>query len=146
LGSIDWFYRGAKEGLFEIQFTSQFIREMNKSPEAVQALFFEWFSDRDDLDDAAGNIFRLDYSELDGIDTVGSVSDFLDSQLRGIVGVRGKEHRRYGDIDQLIGHRNSGADAFVTLDGRTINNHKPQLLELGICVVTPHEVRESYGS
>ena len=118
---------------------------MNKSPEAVQALFFEWFSDRDDLDDAAGNIFRLDYSELDGIDTVGSVSDFLDSQLSEILGVRGKVHRRYGDIDQLIGHRNSGADAFVTLDGRTIMNHKSQLLELGICVVTPREVRESFG-
>ena len=100
-----------------------------------------------------GGIFRLDVSTLGGPDVLGGGGDVdLDHQLRMILAptvtkrpIPGHEvaphaaAKAFSDIDHLIAHLRSGADAFVTLDVSTILNRGSALADLGIVVCRPSE-------
>jgi hypothetical protein len=99
----------------------------------------DWLLQSPVVEKRASGAVRLDVGSLDGNDLQadGDV-DHLDKALIDILGVRGNPlARAYSDIDHLIAHRMSGADAFITVDADTILCHHEALAELGILVLTP---------
>jgi hypothetical protein len=89
----------------------------------------------------ASGAFRLDVSALDGNDLLADDElAKLELALASILPIKnGAPARVYSDIDHLIAHYMSGADAFITVDERTILRHREALAELGITVLTPAE-------
>lgn len=102
---------------------------------------------------SVGGVFRWDVSALDGSDVLGSASDVeLGERLRAICSptrapgpipghdeAPGVAAKLMSDIDHLIAHRVSGADAFVTLDVSTILSRRAALQVEGILVCAPTE-------
>lgn len=88
-----------------------------------------------------GGAFRLDVSCLGNNDMV--VSDeqsALERHLVEILGTRGTPTAKaYSDIDHLLAHHMSGADAFITVDQSTILKHLDALAAHGITVLTAAE-------
>lgn len=100
-----------------------------------------------------GGVFRLDVSTLGGPDVLAGDEDVaLDWRLRAVLApskaagpIPGAEEapgvaaKVFSDIDHLIAHVRSGADAFVTMDVATILRRRERLADLGIDVCTPSE-------
>jgi hypothetical protein len=99
-----------------------------------------WLQQNPVAERRASGAFRLDVSELGGNDVIVDKEALLSRELVTILKARGSPTARaYSDIDHLLAHHMSGADAFVTVDQSTILNHKNALAAHGITVLTPAE-------
>ncbi len=100
-----------------------------------------WLQQNPVAERRASGACRLDVSVVDGNDLiVGDEEATLDQQLVAILRVRGgPAPKAYSDIDHLLAHHMSGADAFVTVDQSTILNHRDALAAHGITVLNPAE-------
>jgi len=102
---------------------------------------------------SVGGVFRLDVSVLGGPDVLASdVEVALDASLRALLAptktarpIPGHEEapgvaaKVFSDIDHLIAHARSSADAFVTLDEATILSRRVGLAHQGIEVCRPSD-------
>jgi hypothetical protein len=140
----------AREGRVQLQVAAAYERDASRWHD-VEGLATRaaWLASVPELRRAPG-IFRLDVSQL-GADMLGSQQDVdLDRQLRSILRPSlaartlpsheeepGATAKFLSDIDHLVAHRRSGADAFVTIDDKTLLKRTKALLELGIVVCKP---------
>jgi hypothetical protein len=141
----------ALEGRVQLQVTAAYERDAIRwrcvDGQAARAA---WLASAPELPRAPGG-FRLDVSELQGGDVLGGQEDVdLDQQLRSILRpslsalalssheeAPGAATKLLSDIDHLMAHRRSGADAFVTTDVKTILNRAEALVGVGIIVCRP---------
>lgn len=86
----------------------------------------------------------MDVGRLDSEDALASAHLLdIDASLKAILRINVQAGTRpdkiYSDIDHLLAHRDSGNDAFVTVDCRTILRFQEELGKLGITVLAPQE-------
>lgn len=143
----------ARDGLIRLQVTTAYERDFARwnNPEGRDARL-AWLSSAPPLPRASG-VFRLDVSALDGGDVFASeVEVELDRQLRAVLRpsltarpappyeeAPGVAMKAFSDIDHFVAHWRSGANAFVTLDTKTILKRRQALGQLSITACKPHE-------
>ena len=143
----------ARDRRVRLQLTTAYDRDFERFTVAEgRASRLAWLAQAPALRRAPG-VFRLDVSALDAGDVIGGDEDEeLDQRLRDILmpslGARpvppyeeapGAAAKRFSDLDHLIAHWRSGADAFVTLDTNTILNRTEALERLGIRACKPSQ-------
>ena len=140
--SIDRLIELGREGTVMLQLAEAYERDFSRyvGDERRQRRL-DWLLQSPVVEKRASGAFRLDVSPLDGNDLLADCDVVqLDKALIDLLGVRGEPAARaYSDIDHLIAHYMSGADAFITVDSKTILRHRERLAELGIVVLTPAE-------
>jgi len=142
LPSIDRLIELGQVGTVALQLAEAYERDFSRFTDPSGRLQrLDWLARSPVAARRASGAIRLDVSALDGNDllTDGDVAQ-LDKALIDLLGVRGNPlAKAYSDIDHLIAHYMSGADAFITVDSKTILRHRERLAELGIVVLTPAE-------
>jgi len=140
--SIDRLIELGREGTVMLQLAEAYERDFSRHVgDERRQRRLDWLLQSPVVEKRASGAFRLDVSSLDGNDLLadGDVVQ-LDKALIDLLGVRGEPPAKaYSDIDHLIAHYMSGADAFITVDSKTILRHRERLAELGIVVLTPAE-------
>ncbi len=142
----------AREGRVRLQLTAAYERDVERWRDDVgRAQRAAWLAKVPIK--AVGGVFRLDVSVLGGPDVLAGNADVsLNERLKALLApttsarhIAGYEEapgvaaKVFSDIDHLIAHVKSGADAFVTLDLSTILGRRVRLAEAGIRVCTPTE-------
>jgi hypothetical protein len=143
----------AKAGRVKLQLTAAYDRDVERWRDASgRARRADWLAGVPVVR-PVGGVFRLDVSVLGGPDVLASDAEVaLDERLRAVLAptksaraIQGHEEapslasKAFSDIDHLIAHVRSGADAFVTLDMATILCRRERLADDGIRVCTPSE-------
>jgi hypothetical protein len=141
LPSIDRLIELGHEGTVDLQLAEAYERDFARfSDHDARLQRLDWLAKSPVATRRASGAFRLDVSELDGNDLLADDVAHLDKALIDLLGIRGEPSAKaYSDIDHLIAHYMSGADAFITVDSKTILCHHEALAELGIVVLTPAE-------
>ena len=141
LPSIDRLVELGHQGTVDLQLAEAYERDFSRFTDLggrVQRL--DWLAKSPVATRRASGASRLDVSELDGNDLLADDVAHLDKALIDLLGVRGEPAAKaYSDIDHLIAHYMSGADAFITVDSKTILRRRERLAELGIVVLAPAE-------
>lgn len=132
-------------GDVELWLTEAHDRDLsrNKDEESRQQRL-EWLQSRPIVPRRLGGPFRLDVGRLDSEDALASAHLLdIDASLKAILRINAQAGTRpdkiYSDIDHLLAHRDSGNDAFVTVDCRTVLRFQEELGKLGITVLAPQE-------
>ena len=151
ISSIRQLFQAALNGRVCLQLTAAFERDRVRNIEKAGALqraeeLLDWVSCQPVIPQRAGGAFRLDVSPLGGDDLVcdeeiAQLSDRLEALLPQpkVKRARPDVAHRYSDIDHLLAHHLSKADAFVTIDRDTILDFREELETLGLTVCTPAE-------
>lgn len=138
-------------GEVQLQLTASFDRDLGRLADSeAMAARTAWLAEAPVARRRAAGLFRLDASVLDGPDVLaGDADTAMADALQGLL-VSGRALNRvlddpssagkvYSDVDHLIAHWRSGADAFVTIDDKLDRVHRQRLAELGIVVLRPTE-------
>lgn len=141
LPSIDRLIELGHEGTVDLQLAEAYERDFARfSDHDARLQRLDWLAKSPVATRRASGASRLDVSELDGNDLLADDVAHLDKALIDLLGVRGEPAAKaYSDIDHLIAHYMSGADAFITVDSKTILRRRERLAELGIVVLAPAE-------
>lgn len=142
----------AGDDQIELQLAAAYDRDFErfKTPEG-RARQIEWLAFAPIAEERASGLFIIGVSVLDGPDVISSDQDArLYDAIRAILDPRFEEAaladentsqlaKRMSDVDHLIAHSRSGADAFVTLDNSTILVHRVALEQVKVAVCWPSE-------
>ena len=151
IDSIRQLFRAALTGRVCLQLTAAFERDCVRNIQTTGAVqraedLLDWVSGQPVMPERAGGAFRLDVSTFGGDDLVCDeemveLSDRLEALLPEPKVKRSRQDvaYRYSDIDHLLAHHLSKADAFVTIDRATILDFQKDLESLGLTVCTPAE-------
>jgi len=142
LESIDRLIELGHQGSITLQLTEAYERDFSRYDDHVgRQQRLGWLQQNPITEHRSSGAFRLGVSVLDGNDIlIDSDEATLNDQLIAILGVRGQSvAKAYSDIDHLLAHSRSKADAFITVDESTILNRRHALALLGITVLSPAE-------
>jgi hypothetical protein len=142
LESIDRLIELGHQGVITLQLAEAYERDFSRytgDERRYQRLV--WLQTNPVLEYRASGAFRLDVSSLGGNDAlIGSKEASLDRDLLASLRAKGNPiAKAYSDIDHLLAHQMSGADAFVTEDEKTILKRRDVLATLNVVVLTPAE-------
>jgi hypothetical protein len=143
----------ACDGVIRIQITTACERDSARWKDPVgRETRLTWLASASPILCASG-VFRLNVSAINGRDVLGNEADMeLDQKLRRILlpsraatSMLSHEEepettmKLFSDIDHLMAHWRSRADAFLTLDASTILKRNEMLRDLGIVACKPSE-------
>jgi hypothetical protein len=142
--SIEALLQAARDNRVDLQVTAAFDRDRLRSRDQRGAELLEWVRTQPVLSVRAGGAFRSDVSVLDGPDLLADeATGALARRIQEVLRIKQLDARKpdkvFSDADHLLAHHLSGADAFVTVDDRTILSHRVELAKLGLLVLTPRE-------
>lgn len=140
LESIDALLACGGYGRVSFQLTEAYERDFSRyACESGRLKQLMWVGSSPILKDRAGGAFRLGVSLMGKNDLLVSEAEKeLDKALTDLLGLADPPlDKCYSDIDHLISHWLSGAEAFITSDNRTILAHSFKLKALGILTLCP---------
>lgn len=142
----------ASDGVIELQLAAAYDRDFDryKAPDG-RARQLAWLAAAPIAEPRVSGLFVIGVSVIEGPDVIASDEEAsLYDDIRAVLdpafdgsNLGDEPHsrlaKRTSDIDHLIAHGRSGADAFVTLDDTTILVHRARLARLGVLVCWPTE-------
>lgn len=145
LAAIDRIIELGWSGDVELWLTESHDRDLSRHRNsAARRQRIAWLQTRPIVPRRLGGPFRLSVGHLDSDDALASAQQSdLEASLKAILPRIARADRNpdkaYSDIDHLLAHRDSGNDAFVTVDRKTILRFQEDLRKLGIAALAPQE-------